>query len=415
MYAKSDKIYHTMLLRRRFCKRLFFMVAVFAVSFYISVLLFGDLKTPRVIKLTDLDRCPACYGVTVCPELYSNQIIMESSRDWHRLFNVKNIFYGYTKSNRRVVLKKLAHNWELKQFDQNLCKTWNLRWNCKPIHILNVSNIEEKIMNIIKYNVSSPDTEPRKGLVLCPYIKSFYDLIYPVLYNKPSSNKKSDFINLWTMLSINPEPIILQIIPKSKGWRVPAFGGVCGRLEVVAYEGEPLSTLRHVAWHRRLKYANDILAAAMDFTFKHDRFRFYFMDWSLDNIVVNENDGITFIDLEDVVVLDKHISPGKDLPDWYQRYARESMGSGFTFSIENMCKHHLSDHNIWAACYLLAGDENPLLYPIPNEVNVSRPHFDRLLNKCLNGDDRFRTITKLQHVITDMLLDEKIIGFGDIR
>lgn len=139
------------------------------------------------------------------------------------------------------------------------------------------------------------------------------------------------------------------------------------------------------------------------------------MDWSLDNIVANNKDEITFVDLEDVVVLDKHILPKKDLPDWYQRYTREFMGPGFTFSIDNMCRHHLSDHNLWAACYVLAGDENPLLYPIPKDVNSSRPHFDRLLNTCLNGEDRFRTISKLQHVIEEMLSDAKIAGFGALR
>ncbi|XP_063833670.1 divergent protein kinase domain 2A [Ostrinia nubilalis] len=417
MPSKVDKVYHTMLLRRRFCKRVILMAVAFGLSLYVSVLLFGDLKSPRVMNLTDLDRCPACFGVTVCPELYSNQIIMESNHHWHSMFNAKNIYYGYTKSNRRVVMKKLAHDWELKELDSKLCKIWHLKRDCKPINLLNVSNIDEKMISIISYNISWPDSEPRKGLVLCPYTYSFYDFIQPVLNNQKSNNNnyKSDMLNVWTMLSINPEPIILQVIPKSKGWRVPAYGGVCGRLEIVAYEGEPLSSLLHVQWHRKLKYARAILEAAMDFTFKHDRFRFYFMDWSLDNIVANERDEITFVDLEDVIVLDKHISPKKDLPDWYQRYIREITGPGFTFSIENMCKHHLSDHNIWAACYVLAGDENPLLYPIPKDVNASRPHFDRLLNECLNGDDRFRTVTKLQHVMSDMLMDENIVGFGTVR
>ena len=139
------------------------------------------------------------------------------------------------------------------------------------------------------------------------------------------------------------------------------------------------------------------------------------MDWSLDNIVANEKDEITFVDLEDIVMLDKHISPKKDLPDWYKRYTREVVGPGFTFSIDNMCRHHLSDHNLWAACYVLAADENPLLYPIPKEVNSVRPHFERLLTACLNGGDRFRTVSKLQHVIDEMLTDEKIVGFGAIR
>lgn len=134
------------------------------------------------------------------------------------------------------------------------------------------------------------------------------------------------------------------------------------------------------------------------------------MDWSLDNIVANEKDEIFIVDLEDIIVLDKHISPRKDLADWYQRYNREFIGPGFTFSIENMCKHHLSDHNLWAACYIIAGDDNSLLYPIPKGINASRPHLDKLLNECLNTDDRFKTITKLQHYISDMLLDEELFS-----
>lgn len=64
---------------------------------------------------------------------------------------------------------------------------------------------------------------------------------------------------------------MFQNIPKSKGWPTPAFGGVCGRLEMVAHEGEPLSALLDIAWYRKVKIAIQIIDAAMDFTFKHDR------------------------------------------------------------------------------------------------------------------------------------------------
>lgn len=399
-----------MLLRRRFCKRIILLGFVFALSFYSSVLLFGDPKMPTIMKLTDLARCPACYGVTVCPELYSNQIILETN-SWSSLFNAKNIYYGYTKTNRKIVLKKLAHDWEFKEFDSKLCERWNLKSNCILKDLLNVTDVDEKIINIIQYNLSWPEEEPRKGLIMCPYAISFYDMIQSIL-NKQSANYKSEMVNIWTMLMINPEPLILQVLQKSKGWPTPAYGGVCGRLEVVGHEGEPLSSLTHVEWHRKLRHAKHMLNAAMDFTFKHDRFRFYLMDWSIDNIVANADDQITFVDLEDIIVLDKHIVPGKDLPDWYQRYVRENIGHGFTFSIDNMCKHHLSDHNIWAACYVLANEETGYLYPIPKAVNSSKPHFDRLLSDCMNGNNRLHTISKLEQVIADMLSDEKIVGFG---
>ncbi|GBP80085.1 Deleted in autism protein 1 [Eumeta japonica] len=212
------------------------------------------------------------------------------------------------------------------------------------------------------------------------------------------------FDMLWNVGDRNS---VMKLIPKSHGWPVPAWGGVCGRLELVAYSGIPLVHLKNVSWLKRLKYAQGIINAAMDFTFKHDRFRFYLMDWSLDNIVANEKDEITFVDFEDVVIIDKHVSPDKDLPDWYKRYSRENLGPGFSFSIHSMCKHHLSDHNLWAACYILAGDDNPLLYPIPTELTLSRPHFSKLLYDCLNHEDRFNTVTKLQQVIREILSEEQ--------
>lgn len=68
------------------------------------------------------------------------------------------------------------------------------------------------------------------------------------------------------------------MLQKSSGWPVPAYAGVCGRVEVVAYEGEPLSSLTHVSWYRKLKFAKKILDAAMDFTFKHDRLVKYWIN-----------------------------------------------------------------------------------------------------------------------------------------
>lgn len=146
--------------------------------------------------------------------------------------------------------------------------------------------------------------------------------------------------------------------------------------------------------------------AVNDVIYLISRYRFYPMDWSIDNIVANEDDAITFVDLEDVIVLDKHTSP-RDLPLWYKRYIRENH-MGFSFSIDKICRHHLSDHNIWAACHIMAGDENPLLYPLPERLK-NREVFDKLLSECLYGDNRFRTVLKLQHVIDDMLADESMI------
>lgn len=196
------------MLRRRFIKRVLLMVIVFSFSFYMSTFLFGDWKSPRVMFLTDLNRCPACYGISICPELYSNQVIMESSTTWSNMFNAKNIYYGYTKSNRRVILKKLAHNSELKAFDDNLCRKFKLKHNCKPVDLLNISSIDNALIKLVEYDLKIPDLNPRKGMIMCPYAYSLFDFIMPVLNSK---REQVDIINIWTMLSLNPEPVILQV------------------------------------------------------------------------------------------------------------------------------------------------------------------------------------------------------------
>lgn len=209
----TDPLYKRMWIRRRFWKRMIILIITFAISFYIPVFIFGNLKIPKVVRLTDLNRCPVCYGISICPELYSNQIVLEEHRWQDLLFNVKNIYHGYTKSNRKVILKKLAYDKQLDKFDNNLCKTFDLHNNCKPMDLLNVTNINKKITNIVHYNLtrSSVSVQPRTGLIFCPYPEGIHDFLKPILNNKIGKQYNSDLLNVWTMLNLNAEPIILQV------------------------------------------------------------------------------------------------------------------------------------------------------------------------------------------------------------
>lgn len=138
------------------------------------------------------------------------------------------------------------------------------------------------------------------------------------------------------------------------------------------------------------------------------------MDWSADNIVANEKDEISFVDLEDVVVLDKHISPKDDLPHWYKRYDTPNMGPEYSFSIPNLCTHHLSDHNLYAACYVLAGAEDPFLYPMPEQVKKHLTLIDLLAN-CLRDSDRFRHATDLRNTLRESLTHAETAGYGNFE
>lgn len=54
----------------------------------------------------------------------------------------------------------------------------------------------------------------------------------------------------------------------------------------------------------------DLLKAAYNFTNKHPAFRFYLTDISSDNIAVTEEYKVKFIDLENIIITDKHSSFG---------------------------------------------------------------------------------------------------------
>lgn len=145
------------------------------------------------------------------------------------------------------------------------------------------------------------------------------------------------------------------------------------------------------------------------------RYRFYFFDWSADNIVVNEKDQVSYVDLEDVIILDKYITPKRDLQNWYQRYIKDydENSVGYMFSIDLICRHHLSDHNIYSACYVLNGDDKPFLKPVPDQFE--KGPFSKLVNQCLYGPDRFKAAILLQRYITDLLSKESVSGFGAVR
>lgn len=94
------------------------------------------------------------------------------------------------------------------------------------------------------------------------------------------------------------------------GWPVPPYYGACGRLVVEGYEGLELSAFFQEPWLRRAKIASSLLDAAYKFTFKSKEYAYYLADVSLDNIAVNNKDEAIFVDLENIIIVDRN-PPGK--------------------------------------------------------------------------------------------------------
>ena len=81
-----------------------------------------DLSSERLLET---EKCPSCYGTSMCPHIRAGEIQLEGASRWtlvERLFNKKNVFYGrWTARNVSVVLKKLGHDDELQRLDRVVC------------------------------------------------------------------------------------------------------------------------------------------------------------------------------------------------------------------------------------------------------------------------------------------------------
>lgn len=96
------------------------------------------------------------------------------------------------------------------------------------------------------------------------------------------------------------------MLPAEDGWPTPEYFGACGRLIIEEYVGSPLSSFYEEPWLKRAKIAASLLDAAHKFTFKNSKFAFYLTDMSEDNIAVNEQDEAIFVDLENIIIVDKY-------------------------------------------------------------------------------------------------------------
>ena len=186
-------------------------------SFGLSFLFYGsiaytvfknDLKNDNVLEL---QTCPACYGKSMCSNLKRGDINFEG---WSKLrfldyVNVKNVHFGY-QSDRKVILKKLAHTSELAKFDDEICEKSGQRKGCA------VANAMESVFNkksgtgwMVSYLTGVSD------VTRCPTER----LVLRILHEFKEKNDAVDLsaqekMYMITALTVNPEPILFQVFHK---------------------------------------------------------------------------------------------------------------------------------------------------------------------------------------------------------
>lgn len=163
----------------------------------------------------ELPRCPACYGQGLCPAILLHQnesaavqrIELSGASGWKvmKFINYKNVYFGYM-SEKKVVLKKLAHDTELCDFDKEVCSI-KKTLNC------NVSEIIDDLLRKNDYDVESvvrqyPKVFGKSDSIICNHSRILHHLYRKFIKIDTGPHQQHHFL---TMLAINSEPLLLNV------------------------------------------------------------------------------------------------------------------------------------------------------------------------------------------------------------
>ncbi|XP_076672799.1 divergent protein kinase domain 2A isoform X1 [Andrena cerasifolii] len=379
------------------------------VFFFVTV--FIGLKWSKIITfkadvnhLTELEKCPACFGISACSYIHNVDI---TPHDFYSafsyIFGAKNVFLG-TLNGSKVILKKLAHTSELNEFDRVVCENKNLSRICtrnsEKIDHSNDINFYELIEQQVTLHFTKDNLN---RLRVCPSVKHLSNLLHQIYLSNENYDSDALDISIWMLTVLNPEPLLLQILPSHNNWPVPKYYGACGRIIIEEYVGLPLTSYYNEPWLLRAKIASGLLNSAYMFTYGSDEFGFYLTDISADNIAVDSNYNAKFVDLENVIVVDKNIVLEERSTTWNELQENtESLNCSecIVFSPIDICSHKVSDHNYYAICKTLLAlniDDNVLpgglLHDVPADILKTYPNMQYLIQQCVTPQKPFTRIT----------------------
>lgn len=160
----------------------------------------------------ETDKCPACYGHSMCRTLYDNRVQMTgwSKFAFFDMVNNKNVHYAHhTDKKRNIVLKKLGHDKEFADWDDRICRQASRTSPC------DVSRLVYRTRTAIE--ISKIDLQPAhlKGLsfmFMCPTYRMIdYALQRYKEVLKPDHILFRDKVQFMATAMMNSEPLLLQV------------------------------------------------------------------------------------------------------------------------------------------------------------------------------------------------------------
>uniref|UniRef100_A0A0A9ZD30 UPF0672 protein C3orf58 n=1 Tax=Lygus hesperus TaxID=30085 RepID=A0A0A9ZD30_LYGHE len=350
---------------------------------------------------------PVIFGETQCPNVFTGKITLRDNGFLRTILNylsIKVVLRG-TLDNKNVCLKKLATSNEAEFADLLYASTFkNVELTEMAIPLVKI----EILKNIINHEPTSAYYNGVQKLTFCPKLNKIDQLLVHVpgfdFHNVMS------YVEVYTSVLLNSEPLILQIL-QPPDWPVPEYFGSCGRMTIVEDCGTILTDFVNHPWELRANLSIQLLQAAFNFTFAHPDLTFYFTDTSPDNIAVDGEARIRFIDLEHVIIVEKNPPLSEQPPDWQMNHSSTyyPCDDCYTFSPDDMCSHRASDYNILAVCREILHNTSLLfpkgfLHSVPNHLITTQNLLPSLLSQCVENDgfgDRFSIANDIMKLLLE--------------
>lgn len=379
----------------------------------------NHLKTESFLQT---DKCPACFGHSICVALKSERIQLTG---WSKvrlldIVNIKNVHTArHLDNDDQIMIKKLAHDKEYENIDEKICRDANRPKGCDVARILHITNTGDQIKRL---GLLPEHLVKTNHMFACPTY-SLIDRVLTFYQEKLTSDKDQYFtrdkLQIYATALINPEPLMLQTFPAYDGWPFPKYYGACGRYIAVSYEGEPLQNFFYEPFHKRADIAYQIMKMADKLTNAGEQFILYWTDLNFENFVVDSSGKVTLVDLEDIIVVDRdavaRTKPKKGWDELYQSSFDHCDGKNcLTFDPDALCNHVNSDHNYYAACRNILSEyaNEPslglmggLLHDMPNYAKDDWD-LEHMLHECTHG-----STSEGRMKIKDQLIE----GFKNLR
>lgn len=208
-------------LRRLSWRTKCFLLSTLLLSLYIYGSLILSLTRNHLADdhFLQTDKCPACYGHSLCWAFKDGQIKLKGWSQVRLLdfVNIKNVHMAeHTHQGNKVVLKKLAHDKELDEIDERLCQDALRPVGCDIARVLLRTNTGDEIRRL---GLLPKHLKGTASMFSCPT----YNLIDKVLENykeklKPDNPEvlTRDKLQLYVTAITNPEPLMLQVMVQYK-------------------------------------------------------------------------------------------------------------------------------------------------------------------------------------------------------